>query len=98
MPRPGRAREHRVAFLDLRSSASLNTLLCVSTVLEIESAIRELPEGDFWKLAHWFDDLKDTAWSEQMQSDSASGRLDFLFEEAAAARASGQTKPWPAQA
>ncbi len=70
----------------------------MSTVLEIESAIQELPKDDFWKLAHWFDDLKDDAWARQMQADSTGGRLDFLYEEAAAARDAGQTKPWPAQA
>lgn len=38
----------------------------MSTVLEIESAIRELPVDDFWKLADWFNAAKD----EVVQADA----------------------------
>ena len=68
----------------------------MSTVIEIESAIRELPKEDFWKLAEWFDEVKADALGERMKADAAAGRLDFLFDEAAAARKAGTTKPWPA--
>lgn len=68
----------------------------MSTVSEIESAIRGLPKEDFWKLAEWFDQVKADAWDKQMQADGAAGRLDFLFEEAEAARKAGTAKPWPA--
>ena len=70
----------------------------MSTVLELESAIRELPADEFWKLADWFDAAKDEAWSKQMQADAEAGRLDFLFAEAAATPAVGVGKEWPAQA
>ena len=69
----------------------------MSSVIEIESAISGLPKEDFWKLAEWFDQEKSKTWDEQMQADAESGRLEFLFEEATAARADGGGKPWPAQ-
>ena len=66
--------------------------------MEIESAINQLPKQDFWKLAEWFDEVKADAWYEQMEADAQAGRLDFLFDEAAAARQAGETKNWPARA
>ena len=67
----------------------------VSTVVEIESAITNLPKKEFWELATWFDDVKNRAWDEQMETDAAAGKLDFLFEEAATERAKGKLKDWP---
>lgn len=64
--------------------------------MEIESAIRELPRQEFWKLAEWFDEVKERTWDEQIEADAKAGKLDFLFEEAAAARQAGTTQPWPA--
>ncbi|MBU3666371.1 MAG: hypothetical protein FGM15_10925 [Chthoniobacterales bacterium] len=68
----------------------------MSTVVEIESAITSLPKKEFWELASWFDDIKNRAWDEQMAADAESGKLDFLFDEAAAERAAGKLKDWPA--
>ena len=51
----------------------------MSTVVEIESAITNLPKKEFWELATWFDDVKNRAWDEQMEADAAAGKLDFLF-------------------
>ncbi|WP_395743289.1 hypothetical protein [Prosthecobacter sp.] len=67
-------------------------------MLEIESAIKGLPKEDFWKLAEWFDQVKAKTWDEQMGQDAEAGRLDFLFEEAAASRAAGLSQPWPVKA
>lgn len=69
----------------------------MSTVTEIESAIRGLPKDEFWKLAEWFDEVKEDAWDKQIEADAKEGRLDFLFDEADAARKAGTTKPWPAK-
>jgi len=68
----------------------------MSTILEIETAICELPKEDFWKLAEWFDAVKADALGKRMQADAEAGRLDFLFEEADTARMAGTTRPWPA--
>ncbi len=70
----------------------------MSTVVEIESAIRQLPRNEFWKLADWFDSERQATWEEQMAADADKGKLDFLFEEAAQARQADTLKPWPAQA
>jgi len=49
---------------------------------ELEMAIESLPEKEYsefrrWSLAHdW------AKWDRQIEADSASGRLDFLFREA----------------
>ena len=69
----------------------------MNTVLEIESAISRLPEDEFWKLSTWFDEMRDKAWTEKMQEDAESGRLDFLFEEAALSRRGGEKQEWPAK-
>ena len=67
----------------------------MSSVVEIESAIRELPESEFWKLSTWFDNLRSNAWDARIESDSKSGKLDFLFEEAETEREAKALKPWP---
>ena len=67
----------------------------MSTVMEIESAIRALPQQEFWKLAEWFDAVKERNWDEQIAADSKDGRLDFLFEEAEAMRTAGTARGWP---
>ena len=67
----------------------------MSTVMEIESAIRSLRKDDFWELAAWFDDLRAKNWEDQMAADAESGALDFLFDEAKSARQSGEARPWP---
>lgn len=67
----------------------------MSTRLEIESAISQLPKQEFWHLAEWFDGVQARNWDEQMKADAEAGKLDFLFEEAEATRESGLNKPWP---
>lgn len=67
----------------------------MSSVTEIESAIRELPEEEFWKLAAWFDELRAEAWDAQIAADSDAGRLDFLFNEAVRERREGKLRSWP---
>lgn len=83
------------ASLSLNRQLSRISFASVSTVLEIESAITNLPKKEFWELATWFDDVKNRAWDEQMEADAAAGKLDFLFEEAAAERAKRKLKDWP---
>lgn len=67
----------------------------MSSVSEIESAIRGLPAEEFWKLADWFDEVRSQAWDRQMDDDARSGRLDFLFRESDQERESGRLKDWP---
>ena len=51
-------------------------------VEEIEAAIRELPPDDFRRLVDWIREREHALWDAKLESDSASGKLDFLFEEA----------------
>jgi hypothetical protein len=51
-------------------------------VEEIEAAISSLSPVECRRLARWLRELDETRWNEQIDRDSASGKLDFLFEEA----------------
>jgi hypothetical protein len=65
-------------------------------VEEIESAIENLPPEDFTRIARWFRDRDHELWDRELDADSASGRLDFLFEEAENESNLGLLREWPA--
>jgi hypothetical protein len=67
----------------------------MSTVLEIEAAIRELPEKEFWNLANWFDEAKADAWDAQIEADAKAGRLRPAADRALAQFHAGQTLALP---
>jgi hypothetical protein len=54
----------------------------MSTVHEIEQAIRKLEPQDLATLRQWFADFDAEVWDRQLEQDVASGRLDWLAEEA----------------
>jgi hypothetical protein len=55
----------------------------MSTVHEIEDAIRKLPDEDLVALRAWFAEFDDAAaWDRQFERDVAEGRLDALADEA----------------
>ena len=54
----------------------------MSTIREIEDAIRKLPEGDLVELRAWFAEFDAEQWDRQFDRDVAEGRLDALVEEA----------------
>ncbi len=62
---------------------------------EIEAAINNLPVEDFRRIARWFRDRDQTLWDQQLDEDSASGKLDFLFDEAESERKEGLLHDWP---
>jgi hypothetical protein len=64
-------------------------------VEEIEAAIECLPPEEFRRLAEWFRVRDQEQWNEQLDRDSASGKLDFLFEEAADECRRGLVREWP---
>jgi hypothetical protein len=67
----------------------------MSRVEEIEAAIEELSPEDFLRVARWFNDREQLQWDEQMDEDSAAGRLDFLFDEASREAEEGLLREWP---
>ena len=69
----------------------------MSTVEEIERAAEQLPRSEFARLASWVSARNHELWTRQMEGDAATGRLDFLFEEAEAERNAGQLHDWPPQ-
>lgn len=79
----------------MRVAGSAANLAGMSTVQEIEKAIEHLPADEFFKLGEWFDDQRERLWDERIARDAQTGRLDFLIEEARAARKSGTLRPFP---
>jgi len=49
---------------------------------ELEMAIESLPEKKYSEFRRWFLERDWAKWDRQIEADSASGRLDFLFREA----------------
>jgi hypothetical protein len=64
-------------------------------VEEIEAAITNLRPEEYQRLVDWFRAQDQTRWDEQMDRDSAAGKLDFLFREAVDESAQGLTRDWP---
>jgi hypothetical protein len=64
-------------------------------VEEIETAIAGLPPQEYQRLVEWFRAREQTRWDEQMDGDSAAGKLDFLFDEAERESAQGPVREWP---
>jgi hypothetical protein len=62
------------------------------TVMEIKAEIARLTPAERAEIAR---ELADEAWSAQMRADAATGRLDFLFDEADSERREGRLKTWP---
>jgi hypothetical protein len=54
----------------------------MSSIQEIEDAIRHLPEDDLTALRAWFAEFDAAAWDRQFERDVAEGRLDALADEA----------------
>ena len=64
-------------------------------VKEIEAAIDSLPPEEFRRFVRKFRQRDQEQWDEQMDRDSVSGKLDFLFEEAEDESQKGLLREWP---
>ena len=56
----------------------------MTTLLEIEAAIKQLPESDVRQLAAWLQTYLDETWDQQIEEDLTSGKLDNLIAQAEA--------------
>lgn len=56
----------------------------MTTLPEIEAAIKQLPEGDIRQLSVWLQDYLDEMWDRQIEADLGSGKLDKLIAKAEA--------------
>jgi hypothetical protein len=54
----------------------------MSSVREIEDAVRRLPTADLAAFRAWFAEFDAEVWDRQFEADVAAGRLDVLAEEA----------------
>ena len=63
----------------------------VSTVGEIENALKALPVKDARAVAMWLQDYLDAQWDWQIEQDIATGKLDQLAERAQAHYRAGRT-------
>jgi len=56
----------------------------MTTLPEIEVAIKQLSESDVRQLAAWLQTYLDETWDRQIESDLTSGKLDSLIAKAEA--------------
>ena len=65
------------------------------SLAEIKSAVRELSPKELAELTAFISEQDNAVWREQMEQDAASGKLDFLFQEADAEREAGKLRDCP---
>lgn len=51
----------------------------MTTLPEIEAAIKQLPEGDIRQLSVWLQEYLDEVWDRQIEADLGSGKLNKLI-------------------
>lgn len=61
----------------------------MAEIEQLQTDIEALSEKDFARLRHWFAEKDWERWDRQIESDVAAGKLDFLIEEALAAKKQG---------
>jgi hypothetical protein len=59
---------------------------------ELETAVEQLSEPDYDKFRRWFLERDWLAWDREIDTDSASGKLDFLVREAKDAKRTGRLR------
>jgi hypothetical protein len=67
----------------------------MSTVAEIESAIKNLKPQEIYKVGDLVDELREDLWDKQIEADAKAGKLDKLMEEAKQDYLAGRCKPFP---
>lgn len=59
-------------------------------VEQLQIEIEALPPKEFIRLRKWFAEKDWIRWDRQLETDSMAGKLDFLLEEAFAAKTQGK--------
>ena len=65
------------------------------SLAEIKNAVRALTPKELTELGAFILKQDNVAWDEQMEKDSATGKLDFLFDTAERERAADHLRDWP---
>jgi len=66
----------------LRELTGPAKLSVMSTVQEIEAAVRQLSAEDLAAFREWFAEFDAALWDRQLEVDIAAGKLDRLADEA----------------
>ena len=64
----------------------------MSTLTEIEDAIRRLDSGDRKALLEWLEEESEAEWDRPIEQDAAAGKPDRFAERAIAAHRAGLTR------
>lgn len=64
----------------------------MSRVEEIQSAIISLAPEEYARLRQWFAERDWKQWDQEIEADAASGKLDFLIEEAVTEKDQGHLR------
>lgn len=62
----------------------------MSNVEQIQAEIEALSPEDFRRLREWFAEQDWLLWEQQLETDIADGKLDFLLDEAMTAKSKGK--------
>jgi hypothetical protein len=62
----------------------------MSTVEEVEAALRQMTAEELAAFRAWYAEFDAQEWDRQLESDAASGKLDWLIEEARKDRQEGR--------
>ena len=54
----------------------------MSTRLEVQSAIEQLPKGEIRDLSKWLQEYIDEEWDREIEADFGAGKLDRLIARA----------------
>jgi hypothetical protein len=68
----------------------IQEVLIMSKVEEIQSAIVSLSPEEYARLRQWFAERDWEQWDQEIEEDAASGKLDFLIDDAVAEKAQGR--------
>ena len=66
--------------------------MTMCTLEEIQSALASLSSEDYARLRQWFIDRDWEQWDQQIEADTAAGKLDFLVEEAMDEKTQGRLR------
>ncbi len=61
-------------------------------IKDLQTEIEALSDEEFVRLREWFAEKDTQRWDAQIENDATSGKLDFLLEEAAVAKAQGKLR------
>lgn len=65
----------------------------MSTVAELQSAVRQLPRPEAWQFKTWLDERMADDWDRQIEADAQAGKLDPLWQKALTDIQAGRTHP-----